>query len=146
MRNVSVLFFRVHSKRTYWKIHWRHLMRLPNRQHACGRHGREGLLIFLFPQLQNFLLRSWCHLPTLETVTKFSIVVYSALFDFNLISTTDLVLQSVRDHTNTHRLAENWRPITEGIFKQFPNTQFVVYHKHDHAKIDLPKNVEVRVS
>ena len=71
---------------------------------------------------------------------------FDSIFDFNLISTTDLVLQSARDHTNTHRLAENWRPITEGIFKQFPNTQFVVYHKHDHAKIDLPKNVEVRVS
>ena len=71
---------------------------------------------------------------------------FDSIFDFNLISTTDLVLQSSRDHANTHRLAENWRPITEGIFKQFPNTQFVVYHKHNHAKIDLPKNVEVRVS
>ena len=53
---------------------------------------------------------------------------------------------SNRDHSNTHRLAENWRPITEGIFKEFPNIQFVVHHKHDKAKIDLPKNVEVRIS
>ena len=69
---------------------------------------------------------------------------FDSMFDFNLVSTTDLVLMSNRDHSNTHRLAENWRPITEGIFKEFPNTQFVVYHKHDRAKIDLPKNVEVR--
>ena len=71
---------------------------------------------------------------------------FDSIFDFNLVSTTDLVLMSNRDHSNTHRLAENWRPITEGIFKEFPNIQFVVHHKHDKAKIDLPKNVEVRIS
>ena len=71
---------------------------------------------------------------------------FDSMFDFNLISTTDFVLNSNRDHFNTHRLAENWRPITEGLFKEFPNTQFVVYHQHDKAKINLPKNVEVRVS
>ena len=70
---------------------------------------------------------------------------FDSIFDFNLVSTTDLVLMSNRDHSNTHRLAENWRPITEGIFKEFPNTQFVVHHKHDKAKITLPKNVEVRI-
>ena len=32
----------------------------------------------------------------------------------------------------------------EGLFRQFPNTQFVVYHKHGAAKVNLPKNVEVR--
>ena len=70
---------------------------------------------------------------------------FDSIFDFNLVSTTDLVLMSNRDHSNTHRLAENWRPITEGIFHEFPNIQFVVHHTHDKAKITLPKNVEVRV-
>ena len=70
---------------------------------------------------------------------------FDSIFDFNLVSTTDLVLMSNRDHSNTHRLAENWRPITEGIFHEFPNIQFVVHHTHDRAKITLPKNVEVRI-
>jgi hypothetical protein len=70
---------------------------------------------------------------------------FDSIFDFNLISTTDFVLNSNRDHFNTYRLAENWRPITEGIFREFPNTQFVVYHQHDKSKINLPENVEVRV-
>lgn len=69
---------------------------------------------------------------------------FDSIFDFNLISTTDFVLNSNRDAFNTHRLAQNWRPIWEGLFRQFPNTQFVVYHKHGAAKVNLPKNVEVR--
>ena len=69
---------------------------------------------------------------------------FDSIFDFNLISTTDFVLNSNRDAFNTHRLAQNWRPIWEGLFRQFPNTRFVVYHKHGAAKVNLPKNVEVR--
>ena len=67
-----------------------------------------------------------------------------SIFDFNLVSTTDFVLNANRDAFNTHRLAKNWRPIWEGLFREFPNTQFVVYHKHGAAKVSLPKNVEVR--
>ena len=69
---------------------------------------------------------------------------FDSIFDFNLISTTDFVLDAVRDAMNTHRLANNWRPIWEGLFREFPNTQFVVYHKHGQAKVSLPENVEVR--
>jgi len=69
---------------------------------------------------------------------------FDSIFDFNLVSTTDFVLQSDRDAMNTHRLANNWRPIWEGLFREFPNTQFVVYHKHGQAKVSLPENVEVR--
>jgi hypothetical protein len=71
---------------------------------------------------------------------------FDSIFDFNLVSTTDFVLNSNRDHFNTYRLAENWRPITEGMFKEFPNTQFIVYHSHEKAKINLPENVEVRIN
>lgn len=69
---------------------------------------------------------------------------FDSIFDFNLVSTTDFVLDAVRDAMNTHRLANNWRPIWEGLFREFPNTQFVVYHKHGQAKVSLPENVEVR--
>jgi len=69
---------------------------------------------------------------------------FDSIFDFNLVSTTHFVLNSERDATNTHRLAQNWRPIWEGLFREFPNTQFVVYHKHGAAKVNLPDNVEVR--
>ena len=69
---------------------------------------------------------------------------FDSIFDFNLVSTTDLVLNSPRDANNTHRLAQNWRPIWEGLFREFPDTQFVVYHNHGHPKINLPKNVDVR--
>ena len=70
---------------------------------------------------------------------------FDSIFDFNLTSTTDFVLDSVRDAMNTHRLATNWRPIWEGLFREFPNTQFVVYHQHGEAKVSLPDNVEVRI-
>tara|TARA_B110000858_G_scaffold169138_1_gene198045 strand:+ start:160 stop:765 length:606 start_codon:yes stop_codon:yes gene_type:complete len=69
---------------------------------------------------------------------------FDSIFDFNLVSTTDFVLNANRDAFNTHRLAQNWRPIWEGLFREFPNTQFVVYHAHGAAKVSLPKNVEVR--
>ncbi len=68
---------------------------------------------------------------------------FDSMFDFNLISTTDFVLPSDRDAMNTQRLAENWRPITEGIFREFKQIQFVVYHQHDQAKINIPENVDV---
>ena len=68
---------------------------------------------------------------------------FDSIFDFNLISTTDFVLPSNRDAENTYRLANNWRPISEGIFKEFKSTQFFVYHKHDKPKITLPENVEI---
>ena len=69
---------------------------------------------------------------------------FDSIFDFNLVSTTDLVLNSPRDANNTHRLAENWRPIWEGLFREFPQKQFVVYHNHAVPKISLPDNVEVK--
>tara|TARA_B110000285_G_C15057398_1_gene580380 strand:+ start:587 stop:1186 length:600 start_codon:yes stop_codon:yes gene_type:complete len=70
---------------------------------------------------------------------------FDSMFDFNLISTTDFVLPSNRNAENTQRLAFNWRPITEGIFKEFKNTQFFVYHHHNASKFTLPENVEIIV-
>lgn len=69
---------------------------------------------------------------------------FDSIFDHNMRSITDLYLQSDRGHVNNHRLLNNWRPVWEGIFNEFKDTQFVLYHKHSNSKINLPKNVEVR--
>jgi hypothetical protein len=51
---------------------------------------------------------------------------FDSLFDLNMRSYTDLVLNSDRGDTNNFRLIENWRPIWEGIFKEFPKKKFVL--------------------
>lgn len=69
---------------------------------------------------------------------------FDSIFDHNMRSITDLYLNSDRGDTNNFRLLNNWRPIWNGIFNEFSNTKFVLYHKHDKAKIPLPDNCEVR--
>ena len=68
---------------------------------------------------------------------------FDSLFDMNLRSYTDFVLQSDRGATNNVRLNDRWRPVWEGIFNEFSNTQFVLHHKHDALKIKALPNVEV---
>ena len=68
---------------------------------------------------------------------------FDSIFDFNIRSCTDLYLNSDRSLSNNNRLANNWRPVWRNLFNEFPNTQFVLYHEHNNAKIDLGKNVEV---
>ena len=71
---------------------------------------------------------------------------FDSIFDMNLRSVTDLYLFSDRSPLNTHRLNTNWRPIWENMFKEFPNTKFVLYHKHDSIKINKPDNVFIDTS
>ena len=71
---------------------------------------------------------------------------FDSIFDFNLRSYTDMVLNSDRGNTNNLRLANNWRPIWTEMFKEFKDTKFVLHHKHNESKIFLPENVEVHVS
>ena len=68
---------------------------------------------------------------------------FDSIFDFNLRSCTDMYLNSDRSLTNNNRLANNWRPVWENLFREFPNTQFIIHHEHSDAKIKLGKNVEV---
>lgn len=68
---------------------------------------------------------------------------FDSIFDFNIRSCTDLYLNSDRSLSNNNRLANNWRPVWQNLFNEFPNTQFVLYHEHNNAKIDLGKNVEI---
>lgn len=68
---------------------------------------------------------------------------FDSIFDMNLESFTDLLLESDRSTGNTVRLAQNWRPIWTAMFKEFPNTKFHLYHSHTNIKIPISENVEV---
>ena len=68
---------------------------------------------------------------------------FDSLFDFNLRSTSDLFLNSDRGNNNNNRLANNWRPVWENMFKEFPNTKFILYHKHNAIKCNIYKNVHI---
>ena len=71
---------------------------------------------------------------------------FDSIFDMNLRSVTDLYLFSDRSPLNTHRLNSNWRPIWEQMFKEFPKTKFVLYHKHNQIKVTIPDNVIIDTS
>lgn len=70
---------------------------------------------------------------------------FDTIFDFNMRSVTDLVLSSDRTNVNNYRLLNNWRPIWRDIFREFPNTKFVLHHNHDKLKIPKLDNMEVIV-
>jgi hypothetical protein len=70
---------------------------------------------------------------------------FDSILDFNMRSVTDLVLQSDRGDTNNYRLLNNWRPVWRDIFREFPQTKFVLHHNHDNLKIPKLDNMEVIV-
>lgn len=78
--------------------------------------------------------------------TEIHMYGFDSIFDHNMRSYTDVVLSSDRSNNNNHRLLNNWRPIWFHIFREFPDVQFVLYHKHANSKINLPENVAVRNS
>lgn len=75
--------------------------------------------------------------------TEVHIYGFDSLFDTNLRSYTDLILESDRSANNTFRIASNWRPVFHSLFKEFDNVKFFLYHKHDKLQIPLNKNMEV---
>jgi len=75
--------------------------------------------------------------------TELHMYGFDSLFDFNMRSITDLYLKSDRGTTNNNRLIDLWRPIWNGLFDEFPDVKFVLYHKHNNAKVQFPKNVQV---
>ena len=77
--------------------------------------------------------------------TEVHIYGFDSIFDLNLRSSTDLILESDRSKNNTFRIANNWRPIWSELFKEYSNVKFYLYHSHDKSKIKLPENVEVIV-
>ena len=75
--------------------------------------------------------------------TEVHLYGFDSMFDLNLRSNTDLFLESDRSNLNTHRLATNWRPIWSNFFKEFPDVDFTIYHRHDKIKFPVGKNVNV---
>jgi len=75
--------------------------------------------------------------------TEIHMYGFDSIFDFNLRSCTDFYLNSDRGDTNNMRLINNWRPVWNGIFNEFSETQFVLHHKHADIKFKTPKNVEI---
>jgi hypothetical protein len=70
---------------------------------------------------------------------------FDSIFDMNLRSCTDFYLESPRDDNSNVRLNGNWRPLWEGIFNEFKNTEYVLHHSHDKLKIKQGSNVKVEV-
>ena len=70
---------------------------------------------------------------------------FDSIFDFNLRSSSDFYLSSLRDNTHSNKLKSEWRPLWEHIFNEFSHTQFKLYHNHSNIKINLPKNASVVV-
>lgn len=70
---------------------------------------------------------------------------FDSIFDFNLRSVSDFILNSDRENMNTNRLANNWRPIWTKMFEQFKDTEFVLHHFHNNYKIIVPNNVRTEV-
>ena len=68
---------------------------------------------------------------------------FDSIFDFNLRSCTDFYLNSDRGNNNNMRLSDNWRPVWQNMFKEFPNTKFVLYHSHKDIKFPVSDNVDI---
>lgn len=78
-----------------------------------------------------------------QKATEVHIYGFDSMFDTSLRSYTDLLLESDRSPQNTHRLANNWRPIWPKMFNEFNDTQFVLYHSHDRIKFPVGDNVKI---
>lgn len=70
---------------------------------------------------------------------------FDSVFDFNMNSFTDLVLESDRGLMNNQRLSSNWRPIWEHMFKEWPDTKFVFHYHHNAYKVKIQDNVHTRI-
>ena len=70
---------------------------------------------------------------------------FDTIFDFNMRSSTDVVLSSDRSNDNNYRLLNIWRPIWRDIFREFSNTKFVLHHNHANLKIPKLDNMEIKV-
>ena len=75
--------------------------------------------------------------------TEIHMYGFDALFDMNIESFTDLLLESDRGANNTHRLATTWRKVWQSMFAEFPDVQFNLHHPHNHLKFPKPENVNL---
>ena len=70
---------------------------------------------------------------------------FDSIFDFNLRSKSDFILNSDRENMNNNRLASNWRPIWTGLWHEFKNTEFILHHFHGDFKVKHPDNVKAKI-
>jgi hypothetical protein len=89
------------------------------------------------------------HMCTHYSCTKFKpdeihMYGFDSMFDMDLRSCTDFYLESPRDPSTNVRLSNNWRPIWQGIFREFSNIKFVLHHDHPDIKFPVPDNVEIK--
>jgi hypothetical protein len=75
--------------------------------------------------------------------TEVHIYGFDSMFETNLRSYTDLILESDRSVQNTHRLANNWRPVWTNFFNEFSDVKFYLYHPKGELKLPVPSNVSV---
>ena len=78
--------------------------------------------------------------------TEVHIYGFDSIFEMDITSWTDTILESDRGTENTVRLSGNWRPIWTEMFKEFPNIDFYLYHSHDNIKIPIPDNVSTVIA
>jgi len=79
--------------------------------------------------------------------TEIHMYGFDSIFDFTTTSATDFVLNSDRGDNNTARLTSVWRNVWKGIFEEYKDTKFILYHhRHSNVKVDLPDNVEMRLA
>lgn len=70
---------------------------------------------------------------------------FDSMFNLDLRSASDFYLVSDRDAANNLRLTNNWRPIWQNMFSEFPNVEFVLHYQTDEIKFPVPDNVKIKV-
>ena len=77
--------------------------------------------------------------------TEVHIYGFDSIFEMDLTSFTDLLLESDRSTQNTVRLNDNWRHVWVGMFNEFKDVTFHLYHNHSDIKFSVPDNVKINV-
>ena len=68
---------------------------------------------------------------------------FDSIFDFNMNSVSDFNLMSDRGGANNLRLSDNWRPVWQSMFREFPNIKWFLHHTHDRIKVNVDNNVDI---
>jgi len=69
---------------------------------------------------------------------------FDSIFDFNLRSVSDIDMPSDRGNMNNLRLADNWRPVWQSMFREFKDVKFILHYYHKKLKINVDGNVHIK--
>jgi hypothetical protein len=122
----------------------------PNFYMKYAKHVKDFYTV-LPSYVKNYTDFNCGHMAVHMTANKFKaeeihMYGFDSILDMNLRSSTDFYLNSDREAHNNVRLADNWRPVWQNMFKEFIDKKFVIHHKHNSVKIPLPDNVEIFVN